>query len=129
MRESRRAAFAALWIALGAACGGGPRDLLVERCGEVVQYRDASLRDIEILKVERGPGVSAVTLAYQARAEPSREQVRSRIACEFEPTDRWSLVAVRIDGHELTEAELALVNSELLLRDLSRSPERLGGGS
>ena len=81
------------------------------------------------MKVERGPGASAVSLAFEARVEPSGAEVKSRIACEFEPSDRWSLVAVQIDGHQLTDAELALVNSEFLLRDLSESPERLGGSS
>lgn len=123
-----RAAWVGLGVALG-ACGGGPRDLAVERCTEVIHYRDPSLKDVEITKVERGPGAHAVALAFEARVEESGTDVKSRIACDFDPTDRWSLVAVEIDGRELVEAELTLVNSELFLRDLSESPERLGSGS
>jgi hypothetical protein len=126
MRACRGLAFAGL-AALASACAPGePRDLLVERCSEVIQYRQPSLRDVAIVGVLRGPGTSSVTLDFEARAEPSGAPMSNRIACDFDPADRWSLERIRIGERALTEAEVALVNSEFLLRDLSRSPQRLG---
>lgn len=119
-----------VWV-LGAtsACWlGGGRDLLVERCTEVIHYRHPALRELVVIDVLRGPGASAVTLEFEALAEPSGEQVSSRIACEFEGGEPWALERIQIDGRALTEAEIVLVNAELLLRDLSRSPERLERG-
>lgn len=124
-RRSRALAGFAAVLLLG--CGpSGPRDLLVERCREVIAYRNPALRDIAILDARRGPGSGAVTLEFEAHAEATDSTVSSRITCDFEPGDRWTLVRIEIGGRQLTEAEVALVNSELLLRDLSRSPERLG---
>ena len=131
MLERRKAATLASLVALlAAACGpGGARDLLVDRCTEVIHYRHPSLSEVAILAVERGPGASDVTLDFEALAEASGAKITSRIACAFEPSDRWTLARIEIGGRALTEAELALVNAELLLRDLSRSPERLGRAS
>jgi hypothetical protein len=125
----RRVALAGLGLALGSACLPGSRDLLVERCTEVISYRSPDLRSISIEEVEKGPGANEVALQYEAHDAATEQKLVSRIACEFDPANRWSLVAVKLDGRELTDAEVALVNSEFLLRDLSESPERLGGGS
>jgi len=125
----RHALLAALICALGAACSGGSGDLLVERCTDVIRYRNPTWKDVEIRDLHRGPGANAVEFGFEAVDDPSGARMASRIACEFEPGDRWSLVGVRLDGRVLTEAELALVNSEFLLRDLSEKPERLGGRS
>ena len=122
----RHALLAALALALGSACSGGSRDELVERCTDVIHYRNPTWKDVEIRDVRRGPGASTVEFGFEAVDEPSGAKMASRIACEFEPGDRWSLVGVRMDGQQLTDAELALVNSEFLLRDLSEKPERLG---
>ena len=119
----------ALVCALGSACSGGSGDELVERCTDVIHYRNPTWKDVEIRDVRRGPGANAVEFGFEAVDEPSGAKMASRIACEFEASDRWSLVGVRLDGQPLTEAQLALVNSEFLLRDLSESPERLGGRS
>jgi hypothetical protein len=127
MADWRRIAPATLGVVLGAACLPGPRDLVVERCTEVIGYRSPGLRDISIEEIERGPGANEVTLQYEARDDAQDATLASRIRCRFDPANRWSLVSVRLDGRDLTEAEVALVNSEFLLRDLSESPERLGG--
>jgi hypothetical protein len=126
---SRRAVATSCALALGAACLPGSPDPLVERCTEVIGYRSPGLRDISIEEVEHGPDAHAVSLRFEARDEGADAKLESRIACAFDPADRWSLVAVTLDGRKLTDAEVALVNSEFLLRDLSESPERLGGGS
>ncbi|HXK23347.1 MAG TPA: hypothetical protein VMS55_11790 [Myxococcota bacterium] len=123
----REGLLAALVCTLGTACSGDSRDQLVERCTDVILYRNPTWKDVEIRDVHRGPGANAVEFGFEALDEPSGARMASRIACEFAPSDRWSLVGVRLDGHALTEAELALVNSEFLLRDLSESPERLSG--
>ncbi|HVN38630.1 MAG TPA: hypothetical protein VMW19_10740 [Myxococcota bacterium] len=125
----REALLAALVCALGLACSGDSGDLRVERCTDVIRYRNPSWGDIAIHEVRRGPGPNAVEFGFEAVDEPSGARMASRIACEFEASDRWSLVGVRLDGQALTEAELALVNSEFLLRDLSERPERLAGHS
>lgn len=125
----RHALGVALVCALASACSGGSGDELVERCKDVIGYRNPTWKDVAIRDVRRGPGANAVEFGFEAVDEPSGAKMASRIACEFEPGDRWSLVGVRLDGQPLTEAQLALVNSEFLLRDLSESPERLGGRS
>jgi len=125
----RHALLAALVCAAGSACSGGSRDLMVERCTDVIRYQNPTWKDVAIRDVRRGPGANAIEFGFEAVDEPSGAKMESRIACEFEGSDRWSLVGVRLDGQALTEAQLALVNSEFLLRDLSESPERLGGRS
>lgn len=129
MRPGRGIAFAGLVVALGSACLPGPRDLRVERCTEVITYRSPELQGISIEEIERGPGPHEVSLRFAAHDVAADAEFASRIACRFDPANRWSLVAVNLDGRELTDAEVALVNSEFLLRDLSESPERLGGGA
>ena len=124
----RPAFLAALVCALGSACSGGSRDELVERCTDVIHDRNPTWKDVAIRDVRRGPA-NTVEFGFEAVDEPSGAKMASRIGCDFQPGDHWSLVGVRMDGRALTEAELALVNSEFLLRDLSESPERLGGHS
>jgi hypothetical protein len=126
---ARRLAALGVAALAGAACMSGD-DPLVERCTEVIAYKLPSLEDIEIVAVERDLDASAVTLDFEAtEPEPSQAEISSRIACDFEPSDRWALESIEIGGRALTETEVALVNSELFLRDLSRSPERLAGSS
>jgi hypothetical protein len=125
----RHALGAAFLCAAVSACSGGAGDELVERCTDVIGYRNPTWKNVEIRDVRRGPGANAVEFGFEAIDEPSGAKMASRIACEFQPGDRWSLVGVRLDGQPLTDAQLALVNSEFLLRDLSESPERLGGRS
>jgi hypothetical protein len=121
-----RSALLALGVGLLGGCA--PQwagDTLVERCVEVIEYRHPELREIDVVGVEREPGSSALTLEFEAVSEPSGPRVASRIDCGFDPSGRWTLERVAIGGRALNEAEIALVNSELLLRDLSRNPERL----
>src|SRR5215831_21221015 len=93
-----RGALAALLGALASACSGGSRDLLVERCTEVIGYRNPTWKNVEVHDVHRGPGANAVEFGFEALDEPSGARMASRIACEFEPGDRWSLVGVHLDG-------------------------------
>jgi hypothetical protein len=121
-----RSALLALGVVLLGGCAPPwAGDTLVERCVEVIQYRQPDLREIDVVGVERAPGSSALTLEFEAVSDPSGPRVESRIDCGFDSAGRWTLERVAIGGRALTEAEIALVNSELLLRDLSRNPERL----
>jgi hypothetical protein len=125
--EPLRSALLALGVAL--LCGCAPQwagDTLVERCVEVVRYVDPDLREIDVVGVDRAPGSSALTLEFEALSEPSGPRIASWIDCGFDSQGRWTLERIVLGGRELNEAEIALVNSELLLRDLSRNPERLG---
>ncbi len=126
VEASLRSALLTLGVVL--LCGCAPQwagDTLVERCVEVVRYVDPGLREIDVVGVDRSPGSSALTLEFEAVSDPSGPPIASRIDCGFDSQGRWTLERIAIDGRALTEAEIALVNSELLLRDLSRNPERL----
>ena len=96
-------------------------DPLVERCGEVLRYEQPDWSDVEILDVRRGTG-RAVTLHVRGVLEPERETVSDFIECVFRPGERAAVERVVIGDRTLGAKELALVNAELLLRDL-------GGGT
>ncbi|HVH20377.1 MAG TPA: hypothetical protein VNF72_18940, partial [Myxococcota bacterium] len=97
MRHGRRIACTGLAIALGSACLPGPRDLLVERCTEVIAYRSPGLRSISIEEIERGPGPHEVALQFEAHDVAADEEFASRIACRFDPENRWSPVELHGD--------------------------------
>jgi hypothetical protein len=122
-----RLASVALAIAAGllGACGPeGPADALAQRCVEVLRFRHKGLDD---LRVREAPAraAGARTLDFDGVVPDTGARIASRITCEFEPGERYSLARIEVAGRSLTEAEVALVNSELLLRDLSENPERL----
>ena len=107
------------------ACGPeGPADALARRCAEVLRFRHAGLGE---LRVSETPSRAADqrTLAFEGVLPDTGARIASEITCVFEPGERYSLARIAVAGRDLTEAELALVNSELLLRDLSENPERL----
>jgi len=121
-----RSALVALGVGLLGGCAPPwTGDTFVERCVEVIQYRHPELQEIDVVGVERRLGSNAVMLEFEAVADPSGPRVASQIECGFDPEGRWTLEQIAIGGRALTQAEIALVNSELLLRDLSRNPERL----
>jgi hypothetical protein len=117
----------ALATGLLGACGPeGPADALARRCVDVLRFRHAGLAD---LRVREAPGrvADARTLVFEGVLAESGARIESRITCVFAPGERYSLARIEVAGRSLTEAEVALVNSELLLRDLSENPERLAG--
>jgi hypothetical protein len=121
----------ASWLAalgLAALCGGcRGQDLLVDRCSEVIEYKHPDLEDVDIVAISRDPSASAVTLDFEATQKPADTEISSRILCDFEASER-KLERIEIGGRTLSETEVTLVNSELLLRDLS-DPERIAGSS
>ena len=102
------------------ACSSGPPDPMIDRCSVVVEYKHPELRSLDIALV-RISG-NAVTLDFDGVDRETKEKVADRILCEFDASQRMKLSRIAIGGESLTEAEVALANSELLLRDLGRDP-------
>jgi len=121
MLERTSCLIAAGLLLLGAACFGGEPDPLVERCTEVIHYRHPALEGVKVVGVERDPSASAVTLAFEAKT-PEKTRVANHITCDFDPSSE-RLESIRVGGRDLTEAEVALVNSEFLLRELGRDAD------
>ena len=97
-------ALAAPWL----ACSG-PQDPMILRCSEVVEYRHPELRslDFELVRL----AATSVTLDFDGVNRETKEEFADRIECEFDP--RLKLTRVAMEGEALTEAEVALANSEL----------------
>lgn len=109
--------------AAAVACSGGPaEDFLSRRCVDVLRYRRADLESISVEHVTRRQ--ESRTLIFQATG-PGGLRVTDRISCRFAPRDPWDLESATIGQRPLSTNEVALVNAELLLIDLSRHPERL----
>jgi hypothetical protein len=118
-RRSRLAlatALAAPWI----ACVDGPPDPMLAKCSVAVEYRHPELRSIDIAVVRRS--ASGITLDFEGVNKESKEDYSDRILCEFAPGDRYALSRIVLHGETLSESEVALVNSELLLRELGGEP-------
>lgn len=111
-------------LAVGCSTERGA-DSLAERCLYVLEYRQPTLSEVDVIGTTRSAIETALTLHFEATAEPASEPVADYIFCSFEPEERWLLQRVVIGDRELSTAELALVNAELLLRDLVRNPQRL----
>jgi hypothetical protein len=109
---------------LGLACARGePSDFLAERCIDVLRFR---LPPFEELRWRALPAARAVrTLGFEGQFESGPPRVADTVTCVFEDGEPWRLERVAIGDRWLTEGEVALVNSELLLRDLSEHPQRL----
>jgi hypothetical protein len=106
------AALAVPWL----ACLDGPPDPMLARCSVAVEYRHPDLRSIEIALVRRS--ASAITLDFEGVNKDTKEDYSDRILCEFAPGDRYAISRIVLGGETLSESEVALVNSELLLREL-----------
>lgn len=75
--------------------------------------------------MERTPTEAGTAVSIRYRAEESPEGPLHRyVVCEFAEGDRWALNQMIYEGQVLPEPELALVNSDLLLQDLTDNPER-----
>ncbi len=114
------------WVALAVlGCApSAPPDRLALLCADVLDLHHLSLADPR-WRVASRRGTER-TLHFEAR-RPDGVPVTDTIRCVFEQGEPWRLERGVIGGHILTEAEVALVNSDLLLRDLSEKPEAPDG--
>lgn len=113
-------------LVMAACSGNGGGDAWAEHCVAVLRYRMPDLTSISVETVTHGPRVCSVAFEASAEAGRTAPRLRDRITCRFSPDDPWSLASAAIGERELSPEEIALVNAELLLTDLSRHPERLG---
>ena len=100
------------------ACMEGPPDPMFERCSVAAEYRHPELRDIDVALVRRS--ATAITLDFEGVNKETKEDYSDRILCEFALGDGWRLSRVALGGETLSDSEVTLVNSELLLRDLGK---------
>jgi hypothetical protein len=71
----------------GCFAGRAP-DRFFERCLYVLEYRQPLPREVEVLGTTRSPTGVALTLHFEALAEPASEPVSDFIFCAFEPEER-----------------------------------------
>jgi len=106
---------------LAAACTAPtPLDPLAQRCGEAVEYLMPDWSDLRVVHSQRTGGGLAVRLRVEGVVAPDRDRVTEYASCAFRPGERLSALRVVIGDRTLGARELALVNAELLLRDLGR---------
>lgn len=105
---------ALLW---GAGCG---RDSTpsIAACAEILAARAPAAR---VVAAEH-ESYTSVALDFEI-GRRWREQVRGRLACEFEaqPNGGLRLRAAALDGVPFTNAELTVVNADLLLAEMRRA--------
>jgi hypothetical protein len=114
-------------VLLAGACSS-TLDPLSERCLQALEYREPAHGDIEVTKTHPRPSGAAVAVRYVETTDSGAELPRM-ITCAFEASERWSFTRITLLGRDLSEAEVALVNAEFLLRDLDRHPERFSAGA
>jgi hypothetical protein len=126
-RWMRSRGLALLGLALLVGACSPTLDPLSERCLQALEYREPAHGDIET--TESYPSSSGTTVAiWYVEEAASGTELPQVFTCEFEAGEPWSFTRIILLGREFSEAELALVNAEFLLRDLDRHPERLSGG-
>lgn len=112
-RTGRGAAALAAWIGLACADAPSPGTRV---CAEILALQAPGAE-----VVEAWPGAHGSALDYRVPGEDAKGV--HRIECliaEPEP-GRLRAQSVRIEGRELSEAELVLVNAELLLAEIRRA--------
>jgi len=116
------------WLALGLLLGGcsARLDPLSERCLQALEYLEPNHGEIEGMESYAGPSGTAIAIRT-VTVGATGAGLAQLTTCEFEAGERWRFTRMSLQGHALSEAELALVNAEFLLRDLDRHPERLSG--
>jgi hypothetical protein len=126
-RRVRSGGLAPLGLALLASACSPPLDPLSERCLQALEYREPAHGNIETVESYPSPSGAMVAIRY-VEETASGTELPQMITCEFAASRPWRFTRITLLGRELSEAELALVNSEFLLRDLDLHPERLSGG-
>jgi hypothetical protein len=121
-RASPSARVRALGAALLLAACTAPRpvDPLAQRCGEAVGYLNPDWSELRVAHSQRTAGGLAVRVRVEGVAEPDGARVTEYASCAFKSGERPSALRVVIGDRALDAKELALVNAELLLRDLGR---------
>jgi hypothetical protein len=121
----RRSALAAAtgWIVLAMIACEDPPDALETRCLEALAYRSPHHGEVESMERSPTEAGTAVSIRYRVEATPGKTPYRF-VVCEFAEGDRWALHQMIYEGQVLPEPELALVNSDLLLQDLTDNPQR-----
>jgi hypothetical protein len=118
-RIRRRCAGAALAALVGLACGDGAAPG-ARVCAEILALQ---VPGAEI--VEAWPGAGGVALAYRAPDEDAgaEDAAVHRLECVLaeDAPGRLRAQSLRIDHRALSEAEVLLVNSELLLGEIRRA--------
>lgn len=71
--------------------------------------------------VETWLGAGSVTLDYRLAEDGAESSHRLECSLAETASGRLRARSLRLDGHELSEAELLLVNSELLLAEIRRA--------
>ena len=101
------------WVGLACADAVSPETRV---CGEILELQ---VPGAEL--VQAWPGEQGVALDYRVEGEDA--EALHRIECLIEESEPGRLRArsLRMDGRELSEAELVLVNSELLLAEIRRA--------
>jgi hypothetical protein len=123
-RRIRSRGLARMGLALLAGACSPALDPLSERCLQALEYREPAHGDIEITESYPSPSGTTVAIRY-VEEDDSGSELPQTFTCEFGAGGPWSFIRITLLGRELSEAELALVNAEFLLRDLGRHPERL----
>ena len=126
-RWMRSGGLARMGLALLAGACSPTLDPPSERCLQALEYREPAHGDIGTTESYPSPSGATVAIRY-VEETASGTELPQMITCEFEAGGPWSFARITLLGREFSEAELALVNAEFLLRDLDRHPERLSGG-
>jgi len=111
------------WIAIAMLGCADPPHPLESRCLEALAYRSPGYGEVETMERTPTEAGTAVSIRYLIE-EPAEGPPHRYVVCEFAAGDRWALRQMIHEGQVLPEPELALVNSDLLLQDLTNSPER-----
>ena len=97
-------------------------------CLDILKRRSPAA---EVLGVAAEPGQQRATIAYRIKGAPATNE----LACEFQAIETGGLRvrSVAVDGQPLLEAELAVIDADLLFDDMRRvealSPMRGGAPS
>ena len=113
-RSGRRALCCAALLLAAASCGG--RSTPEERlCVEILARRSPAA---QVLAIESAPEEQRAAITYRVKGSP----VASELDCAFQANENGGLRvrSVAIDGEPLLEAELAVIDADLLFDDLGR---------
>jgi len=114
-RLARPLRFCALLAVAALACAkqAAPEARL---CLDILNRRSPAA---EVLAIAAEPSESRATIAYRIKGAPAT----SELECEFQPIETGALRvrSVAVDGQPLLEAELAIIDADLLFDDMRRA--------